>query len=107
MANNCDTTLTIHREEEIDADTRKDITKAIEDTVQYTGGSMSFEDDTLMEWSGDTRWNVPVDELQKIAKAHAVNIRAVGREDGVGFVQVVCINDSGEIIQNDEIAYKL
>jgi len=35
-------------------------------------------------------------ELQAVAAKHRVNIRAIGREDGRGFVQVVCVNDRGE-----------
>jgi len=43
--------------------------------------------------------------LQTIAKQFGVNIRAVGREDGVGFVQVVCIDSNGTIVQDQEIGY--
>ena len=43
-----------------------------------------------------TRCAVLTKELQAVAAKHRVNIRAIGREDGRGFVQVVCVNDRGE-----------
>jgi hypothetical protein len=105
MANLCDTSLSIQSDDEIkDADALR---KEIEETVLYDG-ELQFDhcDATLIECSLCTRWNVPTHELQAIAKKYAVNIRAVGREDGMGFVQVVCIDCFGHIVQNDEIAYE-
>jgi hypothetical protein len=107
MANLCDTALSIQSDDEIKDDVADALRKEIEDTILYDG-ELHFErcDADLIECSLCTRWNVPTHELQAMAKKYAVNIRAVGREDGMGFVQVVCINSSGKIVQSDEIDYE-
>jgi hypothetical protein len=35
----------------------------------------------------------------------ARKIRALGREDAAGFVQVVCIDQEGKVVQDDAIDY--
>jgi len=59
----------------------------------------------LLECDLATRWNVPTDALKEIANKHDVKIRAVGREDAVGFVQVVCIKARGVVVLDEEIGY--
>jgi hypothetical protein len=106
MANLCDTSLSIQSEEAISDDVAEALRKEIEETVLYDG-ELHFErcDDELIEASLCTAWHVRTEELQKLAAKYSINIRAVGREDGAGFVQVACITSQGKIIQDQEIGY--
>lgn len=105
MANNCMTTLSIQSESEIGEEKSKAIAADIAENIEYTGGQVSYEDDTLIEWDGDTSWALPVDDLAALAKKHGVKIRAVGREDGCGFVEVACINAKGQVVQHESIDF--
>lgn len=107
MANNCMTSLRVMREEAITEKEADAIVADIRENIEYTGGAKSYRDENSIEWNGDTRWNVPTDALVELAKRHRVSIRAIGREDGNGFMQVVCINEGGAIVQDDEIDYAL
>ncbi len=113
MANICFTALSIQKAADCKVPEFNDgiaeaIRKDIEEHVTYDGETvLHYEDETLLECDIATRWNVPTEALQKIAEAHDVKIRAVGREDGVGFVQVVCINARGAVVQDCEINYEI
>jgi len=106
MANLCDTSLSIQSDEAISGDVAEALRKEIEDTMLYDG-ELYFErcDEGLIEASLCTAWHVRPDELQKLAVKYGLNIRAVGREDGAGFVQVACITSLGKVIQDQEIGY--
>jgi len=107
MANCCSTSFSIQSDNDITSEDAEALRKELEETVCYDG-EVYFErcDSNLIEGDCCTKWNVPTALLQPIAKKYAVNIRAIGREDGVGFVQVVCINSTGELVQDDEIGYR-
>ncbi len=107
MANICITSLSIQSEEGFATDERVEaLRKDIEETVTYDGPTeFAYADENLIECEIGTRWNVPAEQLQALAAKHRVKIRAVGREDGCGFVQVVCINDQGTVVQDDAIDY--
>jgi len=81
--------------------------KELEEQIDYGGGGCTFdyEDESLIECSIGTRWNIPVDALRDIAKRHDVKIRAVGREDSAGFVEVACITASGDLLQHQSIDF--
>lgn len=108
MANICDTTLSIQNPEggkPFDDDRIKAITDDL--TENWCDDiDEAYSDDDLFEINARTRWNVCADELRPIAKRHGVRIRAVGREDGVGFVEVACIEANGKIVQHEDIGYK-
>ena len=107
MANICFTSLSIQCEEGFATDQQVEaLRKDIEETVTYDGPTeFGYADEHLIECEIGTRWNVPTERLQTVAAKHRVNIRAVGREDGCGFVQVVCINDQGAVVQDDATDY--
>lgn len=101
--------VTLLREEEkpfTDAEIAE-IKDALREIDHCDNGTIGYQDDTCLEWDGDTRWALPEDELQEIAKRFAVSIRAIGREDGCAFVQVVCVDDEGDVIQSESIEYAL
>jgi len=108
MANICETWLSISRDDAFTTDEVEALRKDIEEDVTYDG-STSFEraDDCLIECMTGTRWAIPTKELQAVAAKYRVNIRGIGREDGCGFVQVVCVNDRGEVVQDASIDYAL
>jgi integrase len=111
MANICFTSLSIQKDADCKVPEFTDgmadaIRKDIEEHVSYDGESVfHYEDDALLECDLATRWNVPTDALKEIANKHDVKIRAVGREDAVGFVQVVCIKARGVVVLDEEIGY--
>ena len=111
MANCCDTSLSFQNEDTCKSptftnDQQEALRKDIEAKIAYDGVPVLDQAyDNYIECNICTKWNVPTDALRQIAKAHDVKIRAVGREDGVGFVQVVCIDANGEIVQDQEIGY--
>ena len=107
MANICITSLSIQRDEAFANDAEVEaLRKDIEESVTYDGPTdFHYADDHLIECETGTRWNVPTEQLQAVAAKHRVKIRAVGREDGCGFIQVVCVNDRGEVVQDDGIDY--
>lgn len=106
MANICDTKLKITPK-----DGKNFLKIEITEIEKYTKDNYAYcneiyTSDTDPEWieiNCGTKWNVITDELIKIAKKFDVNIRAIGIEEGVGFIQVVKINPIGDIIQDDEI----
>lgn len=109
MANNCFTKLSIQKTD----NTKKEISemsdemiKDINENISYQGdASQDWCDEDLMEVSTDTRWNIPTEELSAFCKKYNVKVRAVGEEPGCGFVQVVCIEDTGEVIQDEAISF--
>lgn len=107
MANCCDTSFTIISEkEEIQEEKLKQMQDWLSDNIAHCDNAyIDYIDANLVEGNVCTRWNVPEDKLQEFCKLFKVKLRAIGREDGVGFVQVVCINDNGELVQNEEIGY--
>lgn len=108
MANNCMTKVSVFSgKKEFDGTTSEKIAKFIEENIEYTGGEVVYEDENLIEWSGDTRWSIPQDQIAALAKTFGVSVRAVGDEPGIGFVQVVCANEKGKIVQDAEIGFAL
>jgi hypothetical protein len=105
MANNCMTSLSITSEEPITDDKHDAIVADIRDTIQYTGGDESCSEDDFIEYECDTRWAIPTEAIAALAKKHQVKVRALGREDGCGFVQVVCANAEGIVVQDESIGY--
>jgi hypothetical protein len=106
MANICFTSLSIQKDEDFTDGQQDALRKEIDETVTYDGATdFHYADDRLIECDMSTRWNVPTEALKEIAAKHNVKIRAVGREDANGFIQVVCIDQSGAVVQDDEIQY--
>jgi hypothetical protein len=107
MANICLTSLSIQKDEDFASDEQVEaLRKDIEETITYDGPTEFHHcDDTLIECDVGTRWNVPTEKLQALAAKHDVSIRAVGREDGCAFVQVVCVDNLGKVVQDESIAY--
>lgn len=107
MANICSTSLSIQSEDGFASDEQVEaLRKEIEETVTYDGPTeFDYTDEYLIECNTCTRWNVPTEQLSVLAKKHRVSIRAVGREDGCAFVQVVCVDESGKVVQDDSIDY--
>ena len=113
MANICFTSLSIQKDDSCKAPEFTDdlqteaLRKELEEQIDYGGGGCTFDyqDETLIECSIGTRWNIPVDALRDIAKRHDVKIRAVGREDSAGFVEVACITASGDVLQHRSIDF--
>ena len=99
------TSIKLISEEEITPTQLEQISKTLADDIAYTGGEVTYHEDTDIEWEGDTKWNVPIEALAALCKRFNLKARAVGREDGVGFVQVVCIDESGTVTQDDEITW--
>ncbi len=113
MANICFTSLSIQKDDSCKAPEFTDdvqteaLRKELEEQIDYGGGGCTFDhaDESLIECAIGIRWNIPVDALRDIAKRHDVKIRAVGREDGCGFVEVACIDASGELVQHESIDF--
>ena len=107
MANICITSLSIRTGTDFASDEQVEaLRKDIDETIVYDGPTkFDYVDDRLIECDLGTRWNVPTDALQVLAAKHHVRIRAVGREDGCAFVQVVCIDDLGKLVQDESISY--
>lgn len=99
------TCLSIQSDHELTDKKQQAIVGDIRETIEYTGGYISYSDEGLMQYDCDTRWDIPVHALVELAKKHDVKIRAIGREDGCGFIQVVCIAASGDVVQDDCINY--
>jgi hypothetical protein len=108
MANCCATDITLMSDDENDFTDKqyKAIVKDLKE-LEHCWSEADLVDTNLIEWHGDTRWNVPTDALIKIAIKWQCSIRAIGREDGCAFIQVVCIDESGELVQDAEIDYAL
>lgn len=108
MANMCETNLTIMGENNI---TEEKFDAILEDLREINYGDFGdkpqaeYCDDSFFEVYVGTRWNVPTEKLQEIAEKHGVQIRAVGKEDGCAFVQVVCIDSDGTVKQDEAIGY--
>jgi hypothetical protein len=107
MSNICFTSLSIQKDDEFTSDEQVEaLRKDIEETITYDGSTeFHYADETLIECDVGTRWDVPTDILQVVAAKHHVKIRAVGREDSCGFVQVICVNDVGKVVQDESIGY--
>jgi hypothetical protein len=99
------TSLSIFSEEPITDEKSDAIVADIRETIQYTGGDVSCSEDDFIEYECDTRWAIPTDAIATLAKKHNVKVRAIGREDGCAFVQVVCANAEGIVVQDESIGY--
>lgn len=87
-------------------DMSAEIIEALKEDYAYDDEvSEDYESEDYIEVSCGTRWNVQAEILQDIAKKYGVRIRAVGTEEGVGFVQVVCVDSKGEVVQDEEISF--
>jgi hypothetical protein len=110
MANRCDTSLTVLPADGkvFDDDEKVElIRKDLEDNIVYDGDAdFHSTEEEYLEMETGTRWAIPTVELAALSKRHGVRIRAIGREDGCSFVQVVCV-DNGTVIQDDSIGYAL
>jgi hypothetical protein len=109
MANICITSLTIlpaEGERFDDVGKIEAIRKDLEDNVVYDGDTNFHSTEReYLEMDTGTRWAIPTEELVKISMQHEVKIRAIGREDGCSFVQVVCVDETGKVVQDDSIDY--
>lgn len=109
MANICDVSISVmpnnnELTQEQSQAIEKEFEKHFKDEFQITNEEVYYmEIETFMRWSITYKDNLDV--LVQLSEKHNLKIRAVGREDGVGFVQVVCI-DNGVIMQNEEIGYR-
>lgn len=112
MANTCYTTLSIQKTDNTTgkkdmAEMSEEIQKFINEEIAYCGESYEdYTDEDLLEFSMDTKWNVPTEKIQELCKKFSVQVRAVGREDGMGFIQVVCVEDDGNVLQDDALEFK-
>lgn len=108
MANTCNTNLSIQRTESKRdiAEMSEEIKKFIDDNIAYqmTPDEVYCDEDTL-EIYVSTRWNVPVKELSEMCKQFSVRCRAWGVEEGVGFIQVVHIEDTGQVLSDEELPF--
>lgn len=105
MANICNTELKISSEK-LDEKKIEEIKQYIKDNYAYCGEIYSDEDFEVNDYmiiECGTKWNVLTDELVKIAKKFGVDIRAIGREDGIGFIQVVGVSEDGSVYKDEEI----
>jgi len=94
MANLCDNQIAIYPK-----NGRKISTKQREKILNYFnserlhevlyGISIDYEDEDFIEAQGDSKWNVRAEEWAQFAKEMGVNVRIIGTEFGVGFIQVV------------------
>jgi hypothetical protein len=105
MANNCMTSLTIISDEPIADEKHDAIIADIRETIEYTGGNECCSSEDIIEYECDARWAIPTDAVASLAKKHKVKVRAIGREDGCAFVQVVCANAEGIVVQDESISY--
>jgi hypothetical protein len=104
MANCCTSDITFIRDEKpFNEDDIASLTLALEEIDHCGSGSFGFQDELIMEWSGDTRWSLPETELQLMAKSAHAKVRAIGRDDGMGFIQMLCIDEDGVTIQDQAI----
>lgn len=107
MANCCAAEIALMRDGGNDFSDEEEL--AIQDALielDHCGnGAIAYRGENIIEWQGDTHWTIPEEELREIAKQFNVHIRAVGREAGLGFVQVVCIRENGRIIQSEALDY--
>ena len=111
MANICDTTLCVlKRDNEADyKDTlHNDVLAWLKNDYEGMCDEVydSYSDDEMSEYILGVRWAIQADDMLKLVKLFKVNVRAVGREDAIGFVQVICVEDD-EITQDDCIDYKI
>lgn len=51
------------------------------------------------------RWAVDVEEWQEVAKRYGVCIRIQGENEGMGFYQIVEINQDGDVLEEKSIDY--
>lgn len=86
------------------------VKEMLSDSVKYEDTACAYDDiysfdnaGYALEFSLGTRWNVPIEALQELAKKIKCDIRAIGEEEGIGFIQVVKIASDGELISNEEI----
>ena len=95
MANICDNEITIFPKDAESTFTKKQRQKI----KQYFNSERLYEvlsciyidfmDDDYIEAQGDSKWSVCSLSWSKFAQEMKVNVRIVGREDGIGFIQVV------------------
>ena len=116
MANICDTKLAVNSTKETTATAKEmiawldenyvyDGSGGFEDTGEIFGEPIGDDEVRIIEGYAGTRWNVNDEILQEFCKLFKVSARAIGIEEGVGFVQVVQVNAEGEVFQNDEIGF--
>ena len=104
MANICDTQLSIQGENLSKVST--EMKQWLNENYDYNQEvSFDWEDDDLIEATSQTRWNVQEELLQGFCKKFNVRVRAIGQENGCAFVQVVCIEATGEIVQSESIGF--
>lgn len=116
MANICDTRLKITKplvndeldEKEFTNEELELVKEMLSDSDKYPDTACTYEDiysfdnaGYALEFSLGTRWNVPIEALQNLAKTIKCDIRAIGEEDGMGFIQVVKIASDGELISDE------
>jgi len=99
------TSLTIMSDEEMSDEKQSAIVADIKETIEYTGGDVLYTDENYFEYQCDTRWGIPSDAIAALAGKHSVQVRAIGRKDGCAFVQVVCANAAGKLLQDESIGY--
>lgn len=101
MANCCIADVALYRDTR--AFTKKDtaqIQAALAD-IAHCGGDIAYRDDQVIEWQGDTRWALPQTELAAIAKRFGARIRAIGRDDSMGFIEVMKFAPNGDLISHE------
>lgn len=111
MANQCYTNLLVAKAEKEEGESfgarTEQMVKWLEENYFYDGSMGDIcEDEEFFEVSGDTKWNVCPEVLQDFAKKFNVRVRADGREAGVGFLQLVHVEDTGEILSDEELAFQ-
>jgi tRNA G10 N-methylase Trm11 len=105
MANICNTDLKLYRENKpFTGSEVESIEKWLNDNIAYDGVyDNSGEGEEFLEINMGTKWNIPIEELKTFAKMFNTEVRAIGREDGMGFIQFVKINDKGELLEDKEL----
>lgn len=107
MANICNTDLVVFKTPKTkEFDTEKMAEWLRENYCYEDTLSENWADEDMADISCDTKWNVIPDLLQEFCKKFSVKVRAIGREDGNMFIQVVCIDENGKVVQDEAIGYK-
>lgn len=105
MANVCNTQLKIVADR-ISDEKADDIIKWLEDNYCLEDSlNENWRCEDSLELYCDTKWNVIPEELSKMCKKFKVQCRAIGQEDGNGFIQVVHIENNGKIIGDEAMSF--
>lgn len=115
MANVCDTRLKIRRDAPFSMEEMESIKKHLDDGDTYPLTACAYDGiydiDNTDEHEGSidvylgTRWNVPTESLQELAKVFKCSITAKGEEEGNGFIQVVKIGEKGELLSDESLDF--